>query len=492
MERGARKGDRRWRVASIVALGAAAAVLANAEARAGSLTVLHSFDYADGQFPEGRLVEGDDGNFYGTTYAGGASGLGTAFRVTPGGVHTILHSFTGSDGDSLSAGLVKGGQGNFRGTTPQGSISVGGVSTSFGGTIFKLTPDGTLTTQHSFPGNGQPDGSLPGDLTAGGDGFFYGTTNRGGAAGVNSVGTIFKTTPAGVFTTLHSFTVAEGAYPGPGLTKALDGNLYGTTQYGPHNTTYGAIFKATPAGVVSNVHTFTGADGASPGSFLVQDASGNLFGVTGGGGSSGNGTVFKMTTAGVVTTLHSFNGDDGQSPVDGLVAGADGNYYGVTFGGGTDGGGTIFKITPSGTFLTLHMLTPQDGTRPVAALIRGNDDALYGTTTDYGGAPGASGSAFRFDPSAAQPPELVEQKICYNELGTCLTPINVILGQKYTVEWSSANVTSCTASGAWKGTKAVAGRVDFKAAVIGALPYKLACTGPSGTINASVVVTVGL
>ena len=169
---------------------------------AGSLTILHGFLGSDGAFPNAPLVQGGDGNFYGTTDTGGATGNGTVFRVTPAGVYTLLYSFTGgSDGTGPNGGLVQGSDGNFYGTTsgdPYFYSNVGN-DTANSGTVFKITSAGVLTTLYSFTGG---DGLGPnGGLVQGSDGNFYGTTEDGGA---NDVGSVFQVTPAGALTTLYS------------------------------------------------------------------------------------------------------------------------------------------------------------------------------------------------------------------------------------------------------------------------------------------------
>ncbi|MGO8671844.1 MAG: choice-of-anchor tandem repeat GloVer-containing protein, partial [Capsulimonadaceae bacterium] len=196
----------------------------------GVLTTVHSFSGPDGACPSGGLVQGADGSFYGTTGAGGAGGYGTIFRLTPSGVLTTLYSFSGPDGDDPSS-LMQASDGNFYGTTQGGGTY---------GTVFRITPIGALTTLYSFSG---PDGAWPfnfdGPLAQGSDGNFYGTTYFGGTYGY---GTVFKITPDGVLTSLYSFTgqADGGGYPRSGVVQGIDGNFYGTAG----NT----VFKITPGG----------------------------------------------------------------------------------------------------------------------------------------------------------------------------------------------------------------------------------------------------
>jgi uncharacterized repeat protein (TIGR03803 family) len=197
----------------------------------GTFTSLHSFAGSDGQFPFGTVIQGSDGNFYGTTNQGGTSGPGTVFKMDASEAVTTLHSFTGPDGSQPYGGLIQGSDGNFYGMT-----TIGGASDK--GTVFMITPSGALTTIHSFAGS---DGSLPfGELTHGSDGNFYGTTSQGGASFnpatfQSGYGSVFKITPAGVVTTLHSFAGSaanDGSNPYGGPIQASDGSFYGTTEGG--------------------------------------------------------------------------------------------------------------------------------------------------------------------------------------------------------------------------------------------------------------------
>ncbi len=253
-------------------------------------------------------------------------------------------------------------------------------------------------------------GSMPyGNLVLGTDGNFYGTTEFGGTAGF---GAIYKMTPGGVVTLLHSFkdgSVAEdGIYPYSGLIQAKDGNFYGTTLSGGTGTS-GTIYKMTPAGVVTILHnfhnTFQIADGASPRSSLIQGKDGNFYGTTHEGGTGGYGTVFKMTPAGALTLLHNFpetnNAEDGKYPVAPLVQGTDGILYGTTFAGGKTSQGTIFSITTTGTTKILHHFADgtvaSDGTLPQAALMQDLDGTFYGLTS--GGGTTGLGTYYKITPA---------------------------------------------------------------------------------------------
>jgi uncharacterized repeat protein (TIGR03803 family) len=269
--------------------------------RSGKLTILHSFDFSSGANPKGTLLRARDGNFYGTTSAGGRHGYGTVFKLTAKGEMTVLYNFCSkpycTDGATPIAGLIQGSDGNFYGTTSQGGIengNCGAVLTC--GTLFKLTPTGELTTLHKFCSQSNcADGDGPqAGLIQATDGDFYGTTVGGGAY---IGGTVFKIDATGKLTTLHSFCAPpncfDGNGPEGGLIQAVDGNFYGTTLEAPQN--YGTIFKISSAGVLTVLHSFDWTDGATPWASLLQAPDGTFYGTTVQGGSGEGGTVFQLT-----------------------------------------------------------------------------------------------------------------------------------------------------------------------------------------------------
>jgi uncharacterized repeat protein (TIGR03803 family) len=248
---------------------------------------LYSFPVGSSD-PYCGLVQGSDGNFYGTTGAGGASDDGTVFKITPSGTETGLYAFatTGTNGQTPYAGLIQGTDGNFYGTTYFGGAN------GFG-TVFKVTPSGIETVLYSFAGGS--DGEHPyAAVIQGGDGDFYGTTYQGGSGGY---GTVFRLTPSGTETVLYSFAggTSDGATPEAGVIQGSDGNFYGNTLQGGA-AGLGTVFKLTPSGTETILHSFAGgSDGASPAANLLQGSDGNLYGSTGAGGASGDGTFFKVT-----------------------------------------------------------------------------------------------------------------------------------------------------------------------------------------------------
>ena len=174
----------------------------------------------------------------------------------------------------------------------------------------------------------------------GSDGNFYGTTSLGG----NGNGTVYQITPAGVLTTLYSFSATDGSDPVAGLVQGSDGNFYGTTAEGGASD-YGTVFRITSTGALTTLYSFGGGnDGGSPEAALAQGGDGNFYGTTFGEGANGDGTVLQITPAGVMTPLHSFIGSDGADPTAALTLDGHGNFYGTTFGDGTTNDGTIFEL----------------------------------------------------------------------------------------------------------------------------------------------------
>jgi uncharacterized repeat protein (TIGR03803 family) len=355
-------------------------------------TVLWSFSGGvGGGLPSAGLIQGSDGNFYGTTVAYGSVGAGTAFRLSPAGVETALWGFgTVGDGNNpQQSGLVQGIDGNFYGTTFWGG-------SNNGGTVFKITPGGVETVLYNFGSTG--DGINPwAGVIQGSDGSFYGTTSSGG---INNGGTVFKVTAAGLETVLWNFDFVSVGNAGPygGVIQGSDGSFYGTTSGGGTNTA-GTVFKITSAGVETVLWNFgSGSDGRNPQGNLTRGSDGNLYGTTVNGGANASGTVFRITPAGAETVLWNFgSAGDGRNPGSGVVQDADGNFYGTTSGGGPIGAGTVFRVTPDGVETVLWGFgsnsSGNDGAGPYGALIQGNDGNFYGTT--YGGGASLLGTVFK-------------------------------------------------------------------------------------------------
>jgi YVTN family beta-propeller protein/uncharacterized repeat protein (TIGR03803 family) len=443
---------------------------------AGQLTTLHSFAGGsnDGAYPIAGLVE-VGGNFYGTTQLGGVNGVGTIFEITPAGQLTTLYSFCSqtncSDGEIPYAGLIQGPNGNLYGTTVEGG--------SFGGgTVFEITPAGQLSTLYSFCSQTNcTDGENPVAGLVQANGNLYGTTTYGGASGV---GTVFVITPAGQFTKLYNFCslsgCTDGLHPYAGLLLASDGNLYGTTAgfNGPNGVfTFGTVFGMALTGQLTTLHSFSVTDGAYPYDGLVEGSGAILYGATYFGGSQYDGTIFSLpvglnpskerqpnsrnpevnlgfrgsnpetatgatvnqmrpalpmapsagprtasplrpTTASrapgsrvivhtpgteALTDVLNFDGANGAFPyLTSLIQGADGNLYGTTTGGGPSEQGTVFQMNLAGTLATLYAFCSQtnctDGAEPVGGLVQATNGNFYGTTSE-GGANGGGGTVFQ-------------------------------------------------------------------------------------------------
>jgi uncharacterized repeat protein (TIGR03803 family) len=332
--------------------------------------VLYNFTGgADGSQPDAGLVQDAAGNLYGTTSQGGTSGAGVVFKVTPTGTAMVLYSFTGPpDGSAPGAGLVRDLAGNLYGTTQIGGSST--ACTQDGcGTVFELSSTGTETVLHSFVGDPtdgwQPLAGLVRDVA----GNLYGTASLGGTGSCQGgacsfPGVVFKLSPSGTETVLYNFKGgADGGFPAAGLIQDSAGNLYGTTYAGGGASNAGVVFElircdSQPSGYEFKVlYSFTGgADGSQPQAGLVRDGAGNLYGTTVSGGASGVGVVFKLTPTGTYTVLHSFTGGaDGGYPLAGLIRDGAGNLYGTTNLGGlgvckvngeSKGCGVVFRLAP--------------------------------------------------------------------------------------------------------------------------------------------------
>jgi uncharacterized repeat protein (TIGR03803 family) len=356
----------------------------------GALTNLYSFPGVnDGANPKAGLAQGSDGNFYGTTYSGGTNNAGTVFQMSVSGALTSLYSFTGGgDGGDPIAGLTQGSDGNFYGTTESGGASGHG-------TVFQISTNGAFTPLYSFTGGS--DGASPqGGLVRGSDGYFYGTTASGGAS---QEGTVFQISPSGAVNTLYAFTGgADGGLPENALVQGSDGILYGTTTQGGTNYA-GTVFEITTNESLTTLYTFTGFAGQVFEDYpngLVLGSDGNLYGTTFGYQYGPDfGTAFKIAPDGLLTILHAFTGrDDGGNPIASLTQGTDGNFYGTTTIGGTHNNGTVFQITTNGSLATLFSFTGGfDGAQPRGSLIQGSDGSFYGTA--YMGGEGGSGTVFR-------------------------------------------------------------------------------------------------
>ena len=370
-------------------------------------TVLHTFS-GTARWPVGKLVEAPDGFFYGVTGSNGPTSGGTVFRISKSGAINVLFAFGPDDGTNAvdgvapAAGLVLGADGNLYGTTSRDGLSgnppLGGL-----GTVFRITPAGALTTLHAL--RGDSDGAQPfAPLLLASDGNFYGTAIAGGPGGT---GTIFRLTPAGTVSLVYGFRddASDGGQVLAGLIEGPDGTLYGTTSSGGFgaipNGGGGTIFALTKTGTLRTLHYFQYAgdpNGGNPADGLIFGADGALYGLT----RAGTGTAIRITPAGAITLLHRFGCNcsvpEGAFPVGTLTLAADGNFYGVTSGGGVNNLGTVFRMTPSGQVTTLRSMSVADGESPTGGLIEASDGRLYGLT-----AGGFSGSATMYKVTLVPP-----------------------------------------------------------------------------------------
>ena len=363
-------------------------------ARAQTETLLHQFTGSpDGANPyAGVALKGT--TLYGTTMQGGtgpgSTGNGIVYKLTTAGKETILHTFTGQpDGAEPYGGVVLDSKGNLYGTTLTGGAHQYG-------TIYEIPKNGAEVVLYSFGGS---DGAYPYYVTPVLDklGNLYGTTAYGGYYGN---GTVFKLSPNGTLTTLHSFNSAggDGYYPDAGVVLDAKGNLYGSAPAGG-TYGYGILFEITMSGAYSILYNFTGgADGLTPRSPVVFKG-GSLYGTTQAGGAGctwGCGVVFKFTPAkgkkaAKETVLHTFAGvPDGMSPMYGaLVFDKLGNIYGTTQAGGAFAGGTnlgtVYKLAPDGTITILYNFDQQpNGYAPCAGVALDTKGNVY-TTAAFGG-----------------------------------------------------------------------------------------------------------
>ncbi|MBL6751001.1 MAG: hypothetical protein ISP90_10790 [Nevskia sp.] len=459
---------------------------------------------------------------------------------------SVLFSFPGAYSGTLynapAISLIQGSDGNFYGINQQAADG------SDCGSFFRLTAAGTYTQLHAFACTPDTDGTIPsGRLVEGTDGKFYGITDTGGSG---HLGTIFSVTTGGVLTKLHDFTQAgpEGVSPAATyrmqnpLQLGADGNFYGVANYSPGCNCQSAIYRMTPAGSVSVVGKLgIPADLGGAVSSFFQDADGSFYGTTG-VSSVNDGTVFKLASDGTLTTLHTFHAADGSEHPDLLLRGSDGNLYG-RIDAGASSTDAIFELTPAGSFSVVYQFpydaasfflqnlrvlqrladgsflglaanggAPYQGDNQIEgeffSLVPGGEPvALYGFpldvadgqtrggqapgdislasdgnyygTTYLGGAHGV-GSVFKLSTSAAPAPTVT----------IAASPNPITVGHSTTLTWSSANATSCTASGAWAGNEPLSGSLSESPASAGTDVYTLSCTGTGGTTSASAKLSV--
>ena len=358
---------------------------------AGGFTTLYTFTGGkDGAYPYGTPALGPDGNLYGLTqYA-------TAYKITPSGTFKLL----GSIPDRSFAPLLLASDGNFYGTTQH-------AGTSNQGTVFKMTTGGKVTVIYNFDGT---TGGVPiGGLAQGPDGAFYGTTGGGGSGGG---GVVFRVTKSGSYKVLHNFPSSgtnDGHDPIAGLVAATDGNFYGAAFAGGSDS-LGIVFKTTPAGKNTVVFNLDKTNGAAPGATQIQHTNGIVYGLTNSGGSRNDGVVYSVglsaspfvklvlssgkvgTTAQILgagfnsTTKVKFNGTSATFTVVSdtyltakVPAGATTGAVTVTTSAGTLTSSTTFRVIPK-----VVSFSPTSGPVGTPVVIKGNS-FTGATAVTFGG-----------------------------------------------------------------------------------------------------------
>jgi uncharacterized repeat protein (TIGR03803 family) len=374
---------------------------------AAVFTILHTFCVEKGCVvgESSQLVQGLDGNLYGATQSGGnvnktvcPSGCGTIYKITPAGALSIVYAFCSlaNCADGISpASLLLASDGNFYGVTEWGGIPDANCPPGCG-TIFKLTPQGILTTLYYF----DPDDTFsPRQLIQGADGNFYGWAYQSYFEDFNVE--LFEMTPQGNVSTTLGFSNDYFMLS----FQAPDGVIYGTTDPvgDEHDILYGGtVFAMTSLGALTTIHDFCPdlsncANGYDPTS-LFRATDGDFYGSMYLGGNLNNtvcgngvgcGLIFKLSPGGAATTLYTFC--PGADCWDGfpisLMQASDGNFYGLTsppFYSTSTGTGTIFELAQSGAFTTLFKFCGQrsckDGAFPNSSLLQATNGMFYGTT----------------------------------------------------------------------------------------------------------------
>ncbi len=286
-------------------------------------TKLKNFDGSKGANPFGSLMRARDGKLYGMTSSGGISGAGVIFSFDPSAsIYTKLHDFDFTNGRYPNGSLIEASDGKLYGMTYGGGISDAGV-------IFSFDPSSSIYTNlrdFDLTNGGHPYGSL---LQAS-DGKLYGMTHDGGSS---ELGVIFSFDPSSsTYIKLKDFDGSNGASPYGSLIQAKDGKLYGMAQQG--GIGYGVIFSFDPSSSIYITRKdFDFSNGANPNGSLMQASDGKLYGMTSGGGSIGNGVIFSFNpSSSTYTRLNNFEGG-GASPLGSLMEASDGKLYGMTNSG---------------------------------------------------------------------------------------------------------------------------------------------------------------
>jgi uncharacterized repeat protein (TIGR03803 family) len=425
----------------------------------------------------GNLIRASDGNFYAVSSSGG-TGRGVIARIAPDGTLSVLHAMaTNEEGYSPFAGVIQGSDGNLYGTTYLGGDKGGGV-------VYKVALDGTYTVLRHL-GQDKQDAVLPyAGLVQAPDGVIYGTTLRGGTS---DKGTVFRVTTSGDFSIIHSFSGQDGENPEGAMVVGADGNLYGTTLQGGDGNR-GTVFKITTAGTLTTLYSFPSlgafnlqgqainATGANPRAGLLLAADGNFYGTAYQGGTGGFGTVFRITPAGALTVVHAFTGPSfgAAFPLSDVTQDAAGNLYGTTEFGGYLNQGAAWRINPAGQFRLLHSFTGGllDGYKLYTSLlVQGNE--IYGVS--FADTTAGVGAIFKLDQGT--------NGVLPVEFSVSTTAI--AFGGSATLTWSSPTAATCTAGGAWSDTVGTSGTLTVTPTSVGIYNYTLTCTDAAGVARSA-------
>jgi uncharacterized repeat protein (TIGR03803 family) len=478
-------------------LAVSAVLLATGLASAQSFNNLHSFSSSnDGEYPYSGVVLAPDGNFYIAIYGGGSHADGTIVKLTPSGASTVLHDFSGTDGSNPGGNLVVATDGHLYGGT-----GTGGSGSNPFGTFFSIIPGGAFTSLATF-NTATGDTGPHGRIIETAPGTFYGVTFSDGS---ENDGSVYSATSTGTITSLYNFTGnADEKYPAGGVIQGSDGNFYGTASdylldaQGGN----GIVYKLTPGGKITVLHTFADSDGQAPSGALVEGADGDFYGTAAYGGTDDYGLIYKISPTGTFSILHIFThtGTDGAVPSDGIMLASDGNFYGGTAEGGDGdsgkGGGTIFKMTPSGTVTTLYNFCSAssctDGAAAYAPPDQGTDGSLYGTAAKGGANDEGVFYHLTLSPALPVPVQL------------SFSPATISLGNSATLTWTIPYAfskteqfcfaTGQTGAGSWTGVQTgsltgnnYSGSASITPAATGTYTYSLTCGGhKSGSVSLTV------
>ena len=405
----------RLRAAGTLVLGIAsmAVLFTVPPAQAQTFTVIHTFTGSDGAYPAYGLAMDRLGNYYGTTFDGGANNQGAVFKLRQTNENWLLYSlynFTGGADGNGPGGITVTSNGALYGTTDIGYL----------GAVWQLRPDPrlavsvlqpwTLSTIHSC--TGAPDChdlSSSAALLSDRSGNLYGVSSYGGQY---DAGAVYELTPSGgswTYTTLYSFqnNGTDGYLPNTPLNADAAGNLYGLTYFGGTNNS-GTVYELSPSGSGWTEQVLHSFDPTTDGYFSVaqpvMDPSGNLYGTTFSGGPNQGGTVFELSPSNGswdFTMLYAFPGSGGPSgPYGGVVIDSSGNLYGTTAGAGPYNCGNIFELSPTQggwDYSDLYDFTcGSDGGEPIGSLVMDSAGNLYGNA-NFGGADNY-GTVFKLTP----------------------------------------------------------------------------------------------